>query len=80
MAQRKTLADLEEGKEATIKEICGPNSVRTRLIEMGLVRGIKVRMLGRAPLGDPIEIRVRGCALALRVEEAKQILIEEPAS
>ncbi len=77
MTRKKTVADLRDGEEATIVDIRGPESIRTRLMEMGLVRGTRLRMLGRAPLGDPLEVKVRGTALALRRQEARQILVTQ---
>jgi Fe2+ transport system protein FeoA len=71
----KTVADLKEGEEAVIVRVNGRGALRIRLVEMGLVRGARVRRLGDAPLGDSLEVRVRGALLALRREEAKAIFV-----
>ena len=72
----KTVADIQEGQEATIVRVDGRGRFRRRLLEMGLVRGTRLRLLGHAPLGDPLEVKVRGYLLALRRDEAKEIFIE----
>lgn len=61
----------ERGKSWTVARIEGEGTVRRRLMEMGLLPGTRVQVLGRAPFGDPIEIRLRGYRLSIRVEEAK---------
>ena len=71
-----TIADLLDGEEARITEIRGRGHFRKRLLEMGLVRGTNVRVLGHAPLGDPLAVKVRGYLLALRRQEAREILVE----
>ena len=75
----KTLFDLVSGDVARIVKIKsgGPNSIRKRLLDMGITRGTKVRVERHAPLGDPVEISIKGYYLALRMNEAKQIEIEE---
>ena len=74
-----TLADLEEGREAVIVKIRGGGPIRQRLLDMGVTRGARVRVERHAPLGDPIEISVKGYLLALRGGEAAGILVEEAA-
>jgi ferrous iron transport protein A len=76
MAPRKTVADLKDGEEATIVRVNGRGRFRARFLQMGLTRGVRLRMMGQAPLGDPLEVKVRGCLLALRRTEAEQIQIE----
>lgn len=51
-----------------------------RLRDMGLVPGTPIELVGRAPLRDPVEIKVRGCNLALRNNEADQILVTRPSA
>ena len=72
----KTVAELTEGEEATVVGVRGRGAIRTRLLEMGLTRGTRLTMIGRAPLGDPLEVKVRGYLLALRREEARDIVVE----
>lgn len=73
----KTLADIEAGREAILVKIGGGGAIRQRLLDMGVTRGTRVRVERHAPLGDPIEISVKGYLLALRGEEAAGILVEE---
>lgn len=70
------LSDLAIGMTAVIQDMpTGHDAFLTRLRELGLVPGTKVRLVRRAPLGDPIEISVRGSRLAMRRSEAKHIKI-----
>lgn len=68
-----TLNDLVPGERARILEVLGEDSIAMRLLEMGLTDGEEVELLGRAPLGDPIEYGVRGYRLSLRSDEAKRV-------
>ena len=74
-----SLAEIPLGRTATIKTVQGPRAFRRRLLEMGLVPGISVRVVSIAPLGDPLQIEVRGGQWSIRRNEAAQIEIE-PAS
>ena len=69
------LTDLEVGARATVAEIQVAPNHRPRLMEMGLVVGTPVELVRFAPLGDPVEIKVRGYHLTLRRNEADQILV-----
>jgi ferrous iron transport protein A len=71
-----TLAGLPLGSRASIVAIRGERSLNVRLLEMGLVRGTVVELVRRAPLGDPLELRVRGYSLSIRDAEASLIEIE----
>jgi Fe2+ transport system protein FeoA len=73
-----TLADVKLGKAATIKTVDGPRVFRRRLLEMGLIPGVEVRIVTIAPLGDPLRIEVRGGQWSIRRNEAAQIEIESP--
>jgi len=70
------LSDLKPGQKATINTIQQNSSAKRRLLEMGLVRGSKIQIICRAPLGDPIEIEVRDYKLTLRKKEADTVLVE----
>jgi Fe2+ transport system protein FeoA len=72
-----TLDQLRVGREAIIKNVGGKGMLRLRLLDMGLIPKTKVAVSRKAPLGDPIEIIVRGYALALRLEDARNIEVEE---
>ena len=70
-----SLARLPIGKQARVITIIGSGTIARRLMEMGVVPGAPIRVIKAAPLGDPIEIRVRGYHLALRRTEAQTIMV-----
>lgn len=70
------LANLEVGAKAFVTNVLGETLVTKRLMEMGVVPGVSVRVVKSAPFGDPIEIRVRGYSLALRKSEAEKIEVQ----
>ena len=72
-----TLNDIEAGRRAVILRIGGGGAIRQRLLDMGVTRGAEVKVERHAPLGDPVEISVKGYYLALRRAEAASILVEE---
>jgi ferrous iron transport protein A len=65
-----TLAHVPLGQLVTIQHVGGTRAFRRRLMELGLVPGIHVELVGIAPLGDPLELLVRGCSLSIRRGEA----------
>ena len=72
-----TLTNLPKGKNAKVVSVDGESSITRRLMEMGVVPGVSVKMIKSAPFGDPMEIRIRGYSLALRKSEADTIEIME---
>ena len=74
-ASLQPLTSVALGSRATVVEIKLPPESRPRLMEMGLLVGTSVELVRFAPLGDPVEIRVRGYNLTLRKHEAEQILV-----
>ena len=72
----RTLAKLEIGVEARVVEVTGGGSLRLRLLEMGFVPGTAVRVVKRAPFGDPLQFSVRGGHISLRAAEAGRIHVE----
>jgi Fe2+ transport system protein FeoA len=74
-ADEQSLARLPIGAQARVIAVNGSGAIARRLMEMGVVPGAPVRVIKTAPLGDPIEIRVRGYHLALRRTEAQTILV-----
>lgn len=72
-----TLTNLPVGTSAKVVSVNGNNAITKRLMEMGVVPGVSVRIVKSAPFGDPIEIRVRGYSLALRKSEADTIEVSE---
>ena len=73
-----TLDSLAVGQQGRITALTGASDVRRRLMEMGLVPGTTLRVARFAPLGDPIDIEVRGYHLSLRKQEARQVLVKGP--
>lgn len=71
-----TLDILPLGQNAVITSVGGEGPLRCRLLDMGLIPNTTVRVEKVAPLGDPIELRVRGYALSLRKEDARNIEVE----
>lgn len=72
----KTLGELKKGDKGKIVKISGSGSVHRRLLDMGLVSGSEIEMQRVAPLGDPIEIKIKGYNLSLRKEEAARVEVE----
>ena len=71
-----TLDQLKVGSSAIISAVDGNGALRCRLLDMGLIPHTRVTLQKVAPMGDPIEIQVRGYELTLRVEEARKIAVE----
>lgn len=78
-ANPQPLTSLPFGARATVAEINLPPASRPRLMEMGLLVGTEIELVRFAPLGDPVEIKVRGYHLTLRRNEAEQILVRATA-
>lgn len=69
----RTLAEVRVGESASVTGIDGNDAVGARILEMGITPGIEIRVIGTAPLGDPIELEVRGYRLSLRRNEAARV-------
>jgi Fe2+ transport system protein FeoA len=74
-----TLAELAVGARGKIVRVTGEDQISSRLLEMGLTPGASVQLLGTAPLGDPIELSIRGYRLSIRRSEAARVVIEAQA-
>ena len=72
----KTLDTFSVGETGTIKTVSGEGKIRRRLFDMGVTPGAQVPLIKKAPLGDPIEINLRGYELSLRKTEAACVLTE----
>lgn len=72
-----TIDDLEIGQQGTICTVGGEGALRLRFLDMGLIPGTAVRLQKVAPMGDPIQILVRGYELTIRREDARMIGIRE---
>ena len=75
-----TLNELPVGKAAVITKVGGAGALRCRLLEMGLIPKTKIVITKVPPMGDPIELRLRGYTLTIRIEDAKNIEVKEGES
>ncbi len=71
----KTLRDVAVGNSATVRRLTGEGALKRRIMDMGITKGTEVRVHKVAPLGDPIEVTVRGFELSLRKDEAENVLV-----
>ena len=71
------MGELPVGRRARVVEIAGSGKHQRRMLDMGFVPDAEVTTLRRAPLGDPIEYRIKGTAVALRSKDADTVLVEE---
>ena len=76
MADQFSLRMLKQGQRGVIRKVLARGELGRRIRDMGLVPGAQVLMMGRAPLKDPVEIKVRGYNLTLRNNEADFIMVE----
>ena len=72
----KTLKEVKIGQKAKVIKIKGEGAIRRRIMDMGITKGVEILVKKFAPLGDPIEITVRGYELTLRKEDANKICVE----
>lgn len=71
----QTLKDVKIGKTATVLKVEGQGALRRRIMDMGITKGVEIYVRKVAPLGDPIEVTVRGYELSLRKADAEMILV-----
>lgn len=76
----RSLADLRVGDIVTIEHVGGERAFRRRLMELGLVPGTRVELVAVAPLGDPLELLVRGASLSIRRSDAAFVRVNAEAS
>ena len=72
-----TLKELQIGKTGIVKEVGGEGALRQHFLDMGIIPGACITVVKYAPMGDPVEVRIHGYALTLRLEDADRILIDE---
>ena len=72
-----TLRDLQMGESAVITTVGGRGALRQHFLDMGMIPGVQVTLVKYAPMGDPMELRLHGYELTLRLADAEQIEIEE---
>ncbi|MGN1116667.1 MAG: ferrous iron transport protein A [Candidatus Ornithomonoglobus sp.] len=71
-----TLKDVKVGQKATVRKLTGEGAVKRRIMDMGITKGIEVYVRKVAPLGDPIEVTVRGYELSIRRADAEMIEVQ----
>ncbi|WP_346900246.1 ferrous iron transport protein A [Clostridium sp. UBA7503] len=71
-----TLKDVKPGHTVTVLKIQGEGAVKRRIMDMGVTKGSSIHLRKIAPLGDPIEITIRGYELSIRKSDAEKILVE----
>lgn len=71
-----TLRDVKVGGTARVRKLTGEGAVRRRIMDMGITKGVEVYVRKVAPLGDPVEITVRGYELSVRKTDAEMIEVE----
>lgn len=72
----RPLSDLQPGEEAVVAQVLATGRIRHRLLEMGFIRGARLKVEKLAPMGDPMELVIKGYHLSLRREEGQCILVE----
>ncbi len=72
----KTLKDVEVGTTAVVKRLHGEGPVKRRIMDMGITRGVELHVRKVAPLGDPMELNLRGYELSVRKADAEMIEVE----
>ena len=73
----KTLRDVKVGETATVAKIDGEGATKRRIMDMGITKGLEIYVRKIAPLGDPIEVTVRGYELSVRKADGEMIIIKE---
>ena len=73
----KTLKDVPVGETCTVKKIHGQGAVRRRIMDMGVTKNTEIYVRKLAPLGDPLEVNVRGYELSIRKDDAQMIEVDE---
>lgn len=73
----KTLKDAKVGETVTVEKLCGEGAVKRRIMDMGITKGVEIYVRKIAPLGDPIEVTVRGYELSVRKADGEMIQVKE---
>lgn len=72
----KTLREVKVGQTVTVVKLHGEGAIRRRIMDMGITKGVSIRLRKVAPLGDPLEITVRGYELSIRKADAEMVEVE----
>ena len=71
-----TLKEVSIGQTVTVKKLSGQRATKRRIMDMGITKGVEIYVRKVAPLGDPVEVTVRGYELSLRKADAEMIVVE----
>lgn len=72
----KTLKEVSNGSTVKVVKLIGEGAVKRRIMDMGITKGVEIFVRKTAPLGDPVEVTVRGYELSLRKADAEMILVQ----
>lgn len=75
-----TLIDVKPGQKAVVARIGGSGALRRRMLDMGIVPGVELQVIRKAPWGGPVQLRLRGYYLAMRRSECEQIVVVPAAT
>lgn len=75
--KRKNMAQLKPGESGIVDVVGGEGAMHRHLLDMGITPGVKVTLVKTAPMGDPLEIRLRGYSLTLRKDDAARITLQD---
>ena len=73
----KTLRDVKVGESAKVVRLTGEGALKRRIMDMGITKGVEVHVEKVAPLGDPVQLTVRGYELSIRKQEAESVIVED---
>ncbi len=76
MSEIERLSDMEIGERAVVRELLSDESIRRRLLDMGMIEGTVVECVGKSPAKDPCAYLVRGAVIAIRIKDGDKVLIE----
>lgn len=77
LSLEKRLSEIEPETEVFVKRVTGDKNLRKRIADMGIVKGTRIKVVRKAPLGDPVEFELKGYSLSLRKNEAENVYVEE---
>ena len=72
----RTLKEVKVGETVKVVKLCGEGAVKRRIMDMGITKGVEIYVRKVAPLGDPVEVTVRGYELSLRKADAEMVFVE----
>lgn len=72
----RKLSEVKPGETVKVTKLNGEGAVKRRIMDMGLTKGVEVKMIKLAPLGDPVEVNVRGYELSIRKADADFVIVE----